>query len=86
MASDPPFQPGDDGIPAADADEPFSPRAQITVITGVLIACFSLGAPLVAVITDRSISPSRLIPTSLDRHGSPPSAPVSLTRVDQPSR
>jgi hypothetical protein len=56
------------------------------VIAGVLIACFSLGAPLAAVITDRSISPSRLIPTSLDRHGSPPSAPVSLTRVDQPSR
>ena len=86
MASDPSFQPGDDGNLAADADEPFSPRAQITVIAGVLIACFSLGAPLAAVITDRSISPSRLIPTSLDRHGSPPSAPVSLTRVDQPSR
>ena len=86
MASDPTFQPGDDGIPAADADEPFSPRAQITVIVGALIACFSLGAPLAAVITDRSISPSRLIPTSLDRHGPPPSAPVSLTRVDQPSR
>ena len=86
MASDPSFPPGDDGIPAADSDEPFSPRAQITVITGVFIACFSLGAPLAAVITDRSISPSRLIPTSLDRHGSPPSAPVSLTRVDQPSR
>jgi hypothetical protein len=52
----------------------------------LLIACISLGAPLAAVITDRSISPTRLIPTSLDRHGPPPSAPLSLTGVGQPSR
>lgn len=86
MASDPSFPSGDDGIGAAESDEPFSPSAQITAITGLLIACISLGAPLATVITDRSISPTRLIPTSLDRHGPPPSAPLSLTGVGQPSR
>ena len=85
MASDPSFPSDDDG-PAAESDEPFSPSAQITAITGLLIACFSLGAPLAAVITDRSIAPSRLIPTSLDRHGSPPSHPISITGFSQPAR
>jgi hypothetical protein len=85
MASDPSFPSDDDG-PAAESDEPFSPSAQITAITGLLIAFLSLGAPLAAVITDRSIVPSRLIPTSLDRHGSPQSPPITITRLGRPSR
>ena len=53
---------------SSEADEPFSRRASLTAIKGLLIAVVSFSAPLVAVITDRTFPSSRLIPTASDRH------------------
>ena len=86
MASDVALPSNDDAIASSEADEPFSRRASLTAIKGLLIAVISFSAPLVAVITDRSFSSPRLIPTALDRHGSPSTTAVTFARFGESHR
>ena len=86
MASDafPPSK--EDDLASSEADESFNRRASFTALTGLLIAVVSFSAPIVVVITDRTFSASRLIPTASDRNGSPSAAPVSFARFGQSHR
>ncbi len=86
MASDVPHPSHDDAIASSEADEPFSRRASLTAIKGLLIAVVSFSAPLVAVITDRAFPSPRLIPTASDRHGSPSAPPVTFARLGESHR
>ena len=86
MASDVSLPSNDDVIASSEVDEPFSRRASLTAIKGLLIAVVSLSAPIFAVITDRGFSSPLLIPTASDRHGSPSNAPVTFARIGEPHR
>ena len=86
MASDVPNPSHDDAMASSEADEPFSRRASLTAIKGLLIAVVSFSAPLVAVITDRTFPSPRLIPTASDRHGSPSAPPVTFARLGESHR
>ena len=86
MASDVPHPSHDDAMASSEADEPFSRRASLTAIKGLLIAVVSFSAPLVAVTTDRTFPSPRLIPTASDRHGSPSAPPVTFARLGQSHR
>ena len=86
MASDAFLPSNDDAAPSSETDEPFSRRASLTAIAGLLITVISFSAPLVAVITDRSFPSQRLIPTASDRNGSPSAPPVSFARIGESHR
>ena len=84
MATDPAFHHQDDSSSTSESEEPFSPGPPVTALIGLIIALSSVGAPLAAVITDRSSGWSGLTPTALQRDGSPPPPTFSLTRAGEP--
>ena len=86
MAPDAFLPSNDDAVASSETDEPFSRRASLTAITGLLIAVVSFSAPLVAVITDRTFPSQRLIPTASDRNGSSSAPPVSFARIGESHR
>ncbi|AII47227.1 hypothetical protein KR49_12585 [Synechococcus sp. KORDI-49] len=83
MATDPAFHHQDDSSSSSESEDPFSPGPPVTALIGLIIALSSVGAPLAAVITDRSSGWSGLTPTAQQRDGSPPPPPFSLTRAGQ---
>ena len=85
MATDPAFHHQDDSSSTSESEDPFSPGPYVTALIGLIIALSSVGAPLAAVITDRSSGWSGLAPTALQRDGSPPTTSFSLTRAGQSS-
>ena len=86
MATDAFLPSSDDGTMSSETDEPFSRRASLTALKGLLIAVVSFSAPLVAVITDRTFPSPRLIPTASDRNGSSSARPVSFARIGESHR
>ncbi|MEC8688785.1 MAG: hypothetical protein VXX57_04790 [Cyanobacteriota bacterium] len=86
MATDSSFSTTDESVGSSEVDEPFSTRAPLTALSGLLIALISFGAPLVAVITDRAISSPQSTLTAKDRHGPSESPSVTLARAGQLDR
>ena len=84
MGTDPAFHHQDESSSTSESEEPFSPGPPVTALIGLIIALSSVGAPLAAVITDRSSGWSGVTPTALQRDGSPTPAAFSLTRAGEP--
>ena len=66
-------------------EEPFSLSSSSAVLLGVAIALATVGIPLVAVLTERSIERESMVPTALESDGSKTSLPISFARFSQPS-
>ena len=86
MASDVPHPSHDDAIASSEADEPFSRRASLTAIKGLLIAVVSFSAPLVAVITDPNLPFSATDPHRLGSAWISISSPVTFARLGESHR
>ena len=68
------------GIPANDAEDPYSIRRSSVALLGVIIAIATIGVPLMAVVTGRLQGRESMVPTVLEVNGSKSSPPVSFTR------
>jgi len=75
----------DESVTAQDAEDPLSPGLASTALVGFVLALLTLSLPFLAVVRDRSGANPVLMPAALERDGSSPPAPVSVTRLDQPA-
>ena len=57
----------------------------VSALVGFVLALLTLSLPFLAVVRDRSGANPVLMPAALERDGSSPPAPVSVTRLGQPA-
>jgi len=69
-----------------ESDEPFSMNGTSIAIMGLLIAIATFGAPITAVITDRPVEGSHVVPTALELDEFTNPRTISLSRPGEPSR
>ena len=75
----------DESVTAQDAEDPLSPGLAATALAGFVLALLTLSLPFLAVVRDRSGANPVLMTAALERDGSSPPAPVSVTRLGQPA-
>ena len=85
MASEPGSYLQDESVSTQDSEDPLSPGLASTALVGCVLALLTLSLPFLAVVRDRSGANPVLMPASLERDGSSPPPPVSVTRLGQPA-
>ena len=69
-----------------EKEEPFALIGPSNAFIGLVIAIATVGAPLLAVLTERPMGRESVHPTALESDGSKAPSPVSLTRIGQSRR
>ena len=65
----------------ADDEDPLSLSSTSIALLGLIIAIATIGIPLVAVLSDRSLGKESMVPTALESDGSKTSPPISFSRA-----
>ena len=82
---DPPFFKKETDQSSSDDEDPYSLNSTSTSLIGLVIVFLMLGVPLLAVISERSETKKKLIPTSINQNGPESSSTLAIPWISKSS-